>query len=302
MFFRFLCQALWGKEPAEKKKDWTFFKARAILAEKKPVYGVIRLSDFNAFDMIRDGLAEELSLQGFQAPEPLETEEGRAEMFSTGEVAYSLLYDKKNQRFQLRSTTLTAEGKPGDWRSLSLWLFDEQEGNRADAESILNDFLDVVRGPKRVAVVQQKRKKGKDDERTINPMFFCNRLVGVFPELRDELNEEKIVYGQVRFVAFSKAKVVPKVEDLAEKYPNSEPCEKLCALFDDMYKNGDLDLRSILTAVILNGVNDKAFETLSEKFGDELKKAAKFSRKLKGKKIKPEKKKKEKKVVARLSN
>ena len=69
-----------------------------------------------------------------------------------------------------------------------------------------------------------------------------------------------------------------------------------------MYKNGYLDLRSILTAVILNGVNDKAFETLSEKFGDELKKAAQFSRKLKGKKIKPEKKKKEKKVVARLSN
>ncbi|MEE0731888.1 MAG: hypothetical protein UCJ19_15195, partial [Oscillospiraceae bacterium] len=107
--------------------------------------------DFKAFDLIRDGLNEELTLQGFQAPIPLEEEEGRAEMFATDEVAYSLFYDRKRQRFELRSTTLTAEGNPGDWRSLSLWLFDEKDGTRADAESILNDFLDVVRGPKRVA-------------------------------------------------------------------------------------------------------------------------------------------------------
>ena len=259
--------------------------------------------DFKAFDLIRDGLNEELTLQGFQAPIPLEEEEGRAEMFATDEVAYSLFYDRKRQRFELRSTTLTAEGNPGDWRSLSLWLFDEKDGTRADAESILNDFLDVVRGPKRVAVVQQKKKRGKDDERTIDPLFFCNRLVNIFPELREEMNEERIVYGQIRFVTFSKAKIVPKIEDLVVKYPNSEPAEKLSSLFDDMYKNGDMDLRSILTAVILNHMSNEAFSALQSKFGDDLQKASKYTRKLKDKKIKPEKKKKkEKKVVAKLQN
>ena len=111
-------------------------------------------------------------------------------MFATADVAYGLLYDSKQQRFELRSTTLKEGGKPGNWRSLSLWLFDEKEGTRADAESILNDFLEVVRGPKRVAVVQQKRR-GKDGERSVDPLFFMNRLVNIFPELKDELNQER---------------------------------------------------------------------------------------------------------------
>ena len=70
-----------------------------------------------------------------------------------------------------------------------------------------------------------------------------------------------------------------------------------------MYKNGDMDLRSILTAVILNHMSDEAFSALQSKFGDDLQKASKYTRKLKDKKIKPEKKKKkEKKVVAKLQN
>ena len=41
-------------------------------------------------------------------------------MFATDEVAYSLFMTGKGSVFELRSTTLTAEGNPGDWRSLSL--------------------------------------------------------------------------------------------------------------------------------------------------------------------------------------
>ena len=256
--------------------------------------------EFMAFEMIRDALAEELEVQGFRAPEPIEADNGRCVMYATDELAYSLLYDKKRQRFELRSTTLGSDGKPGDWKSLSLWLFDEEEGTKADAESILNDFLEVIRGPKRVAIVQQKKKRGKDDERNIDPLFFCNRLVNIFPELRGEMNEERTVYGQIRFASFTKEHIVPKCEDLAVKYPESDPFKKLCTLLDDMYKNGDMDLRSIITVTINNGLSDDAFRVFQEKLGDDLKKACKFTRKLKGKKIKPEKKKKEKKVVARL--
>lgn len=256
--------------------------------------------DFNAFSLIQDGLAEELSKQGFHGPEPLEYEGGRAVSYATEEVAYCLRYDRGHQRFELCSATISSSGEVGDWRSLSLWLFDEKEGDKRDAESILSDFLDVVRGPKRVAVVQQKRKRGKDDERNVDPLFFMNRLVNIFPELKDELNEEKIVYGQVRFVTFVKQKVVPKCEGLAVNYPDSEPCKKLCALLDDMYKNGDLDLRSIVTVSLLNTMSDEAFASLRDRVGEELQKDLKYTRKLKGKKIKPEKQKKQKKVESRL--
>lgn len=256
--------------------------------------------DFNAFGFIENSLAEELAGQGFGAPQALEFDSGKAVMFTAADVAYSLQYNEKTQQFGLCSATLDSEGKPGSWRNLSVWMFDKNDGTKSDAESILNDFLEVIRGPKRVAIVQQKRKRGKDDDRNVDPMFFVNRLVNIFPEMKDELNEEKITYGQVRYVTFIKKYAAPRCEDLISKYPDSEPCRKLCALFDDMYKNGDLDLRSILTYSLFNSMSDEVFSTLYERVGDELQKDIKFTRKLKNKKIKPEKKKKQTKVEARL--
>ena len=254
--------------------------------------------DLKAFELIETGLQEELAKQGFSQAQPLEDEAGKLVMFSAADVAYGLLYDVKHQRFELRSTTLKEDGQPGAWRSLSLWLFDEKEGTKADAESILNDFLEVVRGPKRVAVVQQKRRT-KDGDRSVDPLFFVNRLVNIFPELREPLNQEKITYGQVRYVTFVKAHAVALCKDLALKYPNSDPMRKLCALLDDMYKNGDLDTRSMVTISLLNELPDDAFQVFVEHVGEELQKDLKYTRKLKGKKIKPEKKKKKKKVVAK---
>ena len=258
--------------------------------------------DFNAFDIIRDNIAVELEKQGFRGPDVLESEDGRAEMFKTDEVAYSLQYNRKRARFELRSTTLTSDGEPGDWRNLSIWLFDEEEGTKADVQSISNDFVEVISGPKRVALVQQKKKRKKDEEKVIDPLFFFNRLAGIFPELKEDMNNERISYGQVRFATLAKEKAAPKCENLAVSKNNSDNFTKLCTLFEDMYKDGDMDLRSIITISILNNVSNEAFENIKANVGKDLEKALKFSRKLIGKTIKPEKKKKDKKRVMATLN
>lgn len=259
--------------------------------------------EVSAFERIQDGLYEELSTQGFGEPVPLEEEDGsRGVMFATDEVAYGLNYNAVKKQFELRSCVLKTDGTPSEWRSLATWLYDYQTGERSDVESILNDFLDVVRGPKRVALVKERRHKGKDDDRVVDSLFFFNRLINIFPELKDELNNEKIVYGQVRAVTFTKTKVLPRVEELFTKYPDSEPAKRFCSLLDDMYKNGDLSLQGIITHSIMNSLPDDLFNTIRDGLGDELQKALKFSRRLKGKKIKPEKRKKQKKVEARLES
>ena len=88
--------------------------------------------------------------------------------------------------------------------------------------------------------------------------------MNIFPELREPLNQEKITYGQVRYVTFVKAHAVSLCKDLALKYPNSDPMRKLCALLDDMYKNGDLDTRSIVTISLLNSLSDSAFQVFTQ--------------------------------------
>lgn len=259
---------------------------------------------FNAMEWIRDGLAEELQKQGFSAPQPLEFGEGTAYWYKTDEVAYALRRQEEKSQVQLASTTLDEEGLPGDWRLLSSWLYEDATGERSDAESILNDFLEVVRGPKQTASVQQRRKRGKEDSsRNVDPVFFLNRLASLFPQLKDALHEEKIVYGQARPITFLKASVVPVVEELAAGKPDSADCQKLCALLDDMYKNGDLDLRSVVSHSLLNSLSDTAFENLRPKLSEELQRDLKYTRKLKDRVIKPEKPKRQrKKVEARLES
>ncbi len=262
--------------------------------------------DKQAFEIIQNRLYEELQKQSFAEGVSYDDEKGKAVMFATEEVAYSICFWKAKSSFVLQSTTLTAEGKPGTWRQLSLWLFDEAEGTNEDAVSIANDFIDVVQGPKRIAAIQTAKKKGKkkgDDENNIDPLFFFNRLVGIFPELKDLMNDERIIFGQIRYATMAKDAIAPKCQELAMKKPQSDEFKKLRTLFNDMYKDGDSDLRSIITAGILNNISDQgAIDLITEDFSDDFKKVYKCSRKLIGKNIKPEKVKKSKKVIAAALN
>lgn len=259
-----------------------------------------------AFELIQNKLQEALAEQGFSQATPLEAENAKAVMFTTGEVAYGLFYEMKQKRFVLRSTTMKTAKEPGDWRQLSVWLYDEKENTMADAESIANDFLEITQSTRRVEMVKSaKKRRKKDEEANADPQFFLNRLVPVFPELRDEMNEERIVYGQVRAAIFAAEKVAPKCESLAKDYPDSEPFKRMCAVLCDMYGAGDMDTRSVIQFGVLNNIKDTAaIKNIMDNFteGCDLQKVYKHSRKLMGKKIKPEKQKKQKKVEARLGD
>ena len=215
------------------------------------------LLEQKAFELIQEKLQEALGEQGFGAAAPIESESGRAVMFSTGEVAYGLFYETKQKRFVLR----------------------------------------------REMVKSAKKRRKKDEENNADPQFFLNRLVPIFPELRDEMNEERIVYGQVCPAIFAKEKVAPKCEQLALHYKDSEPMKRLCTVLCEMYGAGDMDTRAVIQFGVLNNIGDAAIQSIIENFteGCDLQKVYKHSRKLIGKKIKPEKQKKQKKVEARLN-
>ena len=254
--------------------------------------------DIAAFNYIRDELYTELQKQGFSEPCDYEDEKGPAVMCRTDAVAYSVCYYKDKKSFILQSTNVNEKGEPGTWRQLSQWYYDEKTAIREDYESIANDFVEVVRGPQSIAFVQntKKRKKTGDDENNIDPLFFFNRLANIFPEFKDAMNEERIVFGQIRYATVCKNVVAPLIENNAS---DAEAMKKTAELLSYMYKDGDVDTRSLVTAGVLNNIkNEAVIASLSENFGKELSKVYKYSRKLIGKNIKPEKVKKTQKVIA----
>ena len=258
------------------------------------------------FDLIAGRTGEALAPQGFQKAGVSAAEGVGTTALLTGEnLAYSVFFDEKKKQFELRTCPMTDEGPDENWKVISRWLFDPEPGTSgmSEAESIANDFIETIEGPKRIAAVQTAKKRRKGDENNADPLFFFNRLVGVFPDLRAEIAEERAWYGLVRGVTFAREHVLPKMDALLAG-GNPDKLRKLCEVLGDMYVAGDMDVRSLITIVLLNGMRDQdgVKEKMAPQFRKELAEAHKAALKYRGREVKPEKKKKEKKYSAEKLN
>lgn len=254
--------------------------------------------DQKAFDLIVEKTSAALTPQGFQRDKSGENE--TTALFTGENVAYGVYFNEEKKQFELRACSMTEDGPDEKWKVLSRWLFEPDAG---EAESIANDFVETIEGPRRMAAVQTAKRRRKGDENNADPLFLYNRLVGIFPELREEITEERSWYGTVRGVTFAREHVLPRMETLLAN-GRPEQIKKLCDVLGDMYVAGDMDVRSIITIVLLNGMQNP--ETVEQKmapqFRKELQEAYQAGKKYRGKTVKPEKKKKEKKYSAETLN
>ena len=128
-----------------------------------------------------------------------------------------------------------------------------------------------------------------------------NRLATLFPNLKELIQFEKKDVESFRYVSFVKTNVVSQVQGLLSTSNEKSEVKKLGKILSDNYDNGDLDVRGLITIVILNSIEAENQKMLLKKYlSDDLKNAWEAAEKLKGKKIKPEKVKKRKSFTARL--
>lgn len=247
-----------------------------------------------AFELIASQTEKVLEKQGFRRQKgKVEEKDGTAVVFVGENTAYSILYNKAGKQFELRSTLMTDEGPDdGNWKSISNWIFDPETDTTKEAESIANDFCTTLDDSKRRAAIRAaKRKATKDNDNNPGPVFFYKRMVSVFPELREEIAEEREAYEDFRAVTFARAHIVPKIDALGKK-KTSQQLKKVCNLCEEFYKNGDMDVRSIITMVIFNGVSVESRDNMLAYMSDTFQKYYKKCEKYKTKTVKPEKVKK----------
>lgn len=253
-----------------------------------------------AFNIICDKVEETLSQQGFTKAKANSTDSNEmVALFVSENVAYSVIYYKDKQHFVMRTSAMTDDGPDNDWKTLATWMFDPNTDTEREASSIGNDFCDVVSAPVAVKRMKQqtKKKKKSEDEGNNPPVFLANRLVTLFPELKDEIKFEEDGYYPFRGATFTKEHIVPKVNALVTR-GNENDIQKLVSILNAQYLNGDMDTRSIITIVILNSIDDDKVDVLKGFMSDDLKKASECARKFKGKTVKPEKVKKQKQTMA----
>ena len=242
----------------------------------------------NAFEIITSKFENTVSSKGYTRETAVSGEEELIALF-VGEIAYSIVYTFSNKRVVLRSCAVENGEPDNEWKNLATWLFDPETDGTREAESIGEDFCETVKGPKQKAAAQKQKKRKKEGDGNVDPLFLANRMVTYFPELRDEIAYEMAHYEEFRGVTFAEEKIVPRFAEMIKK-ADDKKIEKISAGLAAIYNAGDLDTKGIITYDMLNAVeSDEKFIKLIASFSDNDKKVTKAARKLRGKEIKPEK-------------
>lgn len=244
-----------------------------------------------AFDIITERFGEAMSARGYAYKSVEAAKKDMAGLFISDKDAYSVLYSADKTLFILQVCAVE-DGEPdNDWKNLASWMFDEKTDTEREAVSIANDFTETAGVSRSTAVKQPKKKRG-EDEGNADPLFFAKRLIAVFPDLKAEIKYECDCYSSFRGVTFTKEYILPRIDRLLSTGTQAE-IDKLAEIISTQHANADMDTRSIISTVILNSIEDEAKENkLRKNLSETVIKAWDASKKIKGKKIKPEKKKK----------
>ena len=202
---------------------------------------------------------------------------------------YKIVYDGEKQVVYLKKVSAK-----GEYKNVSAWSVSTESFTQKDVEMISKDFVQTITGYENKTNNKQVRAKSNDqDDNTVDSLIFANRMASIFPEIKEDVRIEKECYSQFRGAMFTKEKVLPLINDLLSSGKNKNKAQKLFKVISELYENGNLDVRSIITMVILNGIKGEKEINLAEQMvSDKLKKAWQAASKYKGKKVKPEKIKK----------
>lgn len=246
--------------------------------------------DYSFLDTINNKVFAVLEQQSFVKQNVENTEKNEiASLYTSEATAYIVVYYTDKKHVVLRTCAMTDEGPDNEWKTLATWMYDPAVDTSKEASSIGNDFAETLGAPVRVKALKTTKKKKKDDEGNNDPLFLSKRMMTLFPELKEEVKAEQEGYSPFRGATFTKAHIVPKVNQ-ALVGGNKKEIEKIAAVLNAQYKNGDIDTRSIITIVILNGIKGEKNDQLIEGFlSEDLVKAWGFAKKYRNKAVKPEK-------------
>ncbi len=237
----------------------------------------------NYFELLCDTICENIGAQNFNV-----SKEDNKIKLSGGALSYEISYDIPNKKVDL----LEECGDGENQKLVSSWYFDSENMPKKDIALITNDFIETMGAKEgKFKACKAKKKASGTNESNVTGLFFANRMANIFPELKAEIQAEKAICHDFRAANFAIKNILPKLKQLVAENKDKTKINKLAKLLSDLYQNGTLDTRSIITMGILNGISDdeSAANNLKSILSPELQKAWEAALKYKGKKVKPEK-------------
>lgn len=245
------------------------------------------------FEIVQNGLYGTLASKGFElVPSKSENDNVTFAVFKGTETAYKIEYSEETKKFLLlRADVVEGEIDENNYAVLETHLL-EDSSDEGDANFLAADFIESIESKtvikkSRAALTAQARKEKENDETGI--IFFVNRFPSVLPELRDPLIRHKEHFGNILPINFCEQCVNEAVLKMMRDGENQK-MSKFFTLLSDMYKNGDLEVKSVIVQTVLKEISNPDHILTAESYmSDELIKAWRAGKRYYGKNVKPEK-------------
>lgn len=219
------------------------------------------------------------------------------------ESKYTMEYDTSKSLIKLFCCSeKDSENKvESEQRVISSWLMEFEKCTSKDVNTIAADFIqEMVGKEKNLSPTAQIRKKRPSNENNITGLFFANRMASIFPKIKEKIQEEKNLESDFRIASFTQTYILPCIEELLNSGKQKSEMNKLGKLLGDLYHNGGLDVRSVITMGVFCNLSDRSAIALRGLVCDELAKAFDAAMKYKGKNVKPKKIRAKKSFLSKL--
>ena len=142
----------------------------------------------NYFEILCEIISENEKMKKFKGLQKNKNEFS----FVNGSQSYDIAYDESKKLILLNfvcGEKIT---------ELSSWFFDMESLTRKDINLIVEDFIETMCGKNKKYTKQSKKSAKSSDESNITGLFFANRMVNIFPDLKLEIQKEKDCYEKLR--------------------------------------------------------------------------------------------------------
>lgn len=221
----------------------------------------------NALELILKGCNDTFAAQGFKVNMPENSGKDASPVFEDGETAY-IEIEKNNLKLRFISAgdlLEVAEGdEDGEFKKIETNLFDLEAFDERDIKSLVNEINDTVvssygkksaKAASKKAPVPVSKKAAKNGDSAYDAYTLANRLLALYPQLKEAYQENYQRYGEFLGEDFFVNHANEYILGTIKSYDKMSQ-KKLFKILTDIYQNGSSDTQDLVAVTILGEMNN----------------------------------------------
>lgn len=221
-----------------------------------------------SFDQVNQNIGKYLTDMQFKQIENTVDDNGIYKaVYKNDKKAFSLSFKPEDKKFFLDMANVK-DDSVGDFKNISIWLFDPETDEPKELRSVSNEFQDTIddaiKGKTKINVQRDDIRAPKNVK--VNYEAFCQKTIEVFPAFGEIYDANIEHYGKLNPDEFAKQSLGKYMVEMLSMKKNAQ-LKRLFEFLNNMFDKGDDDVQSIVVVTLFEMLLDnEEHEQLAEKY------------------------------------